>query len=457
MPIEIPLPISKGGTSQAATGTNSFAAGYVINSSGNESVSIGNNINTLGNSSIVIGKDSQALANQNICIGLSSTAGAGGNSIAIGTGSITYDLESIAIGTGNTAIDGTAIVIGAYNESRNDNAIAVGYENFATDQFCISIGNENTALGEKSIAFGHGNETDSDNSIAIGITNALEDQNTIAIGISNSVKNGAIVLGKNCDVDGAAISIGKNINNSGGGSTAIGDNIVSTVANSVELGYWSDDTTRVSAIRMDSTGVAALTVPDSATALTDGGTTAGSEAAGSLPRKSAAFRLSGDSLFIDYNNASGSVQTVSVAPIRGQSSRITSGTISFSGVGVYSGSIPSATFDSTTALGTTAGSSAFSIKNTSGATRVVMVSASIEVERTLSGTNDIGIKLAKNGSQINETEIQENTSSNNPAYLTTSWMVSLANNDEVALFVANLTSTDSVNFNRGRIVVSAAD
>lgn len=457
MPIEIPLPISKGGTSQAATGTDSFSAGYVIDSTRNRNVAIGSNIDVYGDDSTVIGRGSRAFGNQNISIGLSSIAGAGGNSIAIGTQSLTYELESIAIGTGNTATDGTGIAIGARNESRNGNGIAFGYENFASDQFCISIGNENTSLGEKSIAFGHSNETSSDNSIAIGTSNLLEDENTIAIGISNSVKNGAIVLGKDCDADGGSISIGRNINNIGDNSVAIGDNITSTVANSVELGYWSSITTRDAAIRLDSTGVAALTVPNSATALTDGGSTAGSEAAGSLPRKSAAFRSSGENIFIDYNNNTGTVRTAALAPLRGQSSRVTTGTISFSGSGVFADTGVGATFDTATAFGTTAGTGGLSVKNTSGATRIVSVSAAIEVERLSSATNDIGIKLAKNGSPINETEIQENTSLNNPAYLSTNWIVELANNGEVSLLIANLTSADSVQFNRGRISVVAAD
>jgi hypothetical protein len=103
-------------------------------------------------------------------------------------------------------------------------------------------------------------------------------------------------------------------------------------------------------------------------------------------------------------------------------------------------------------LGTT---DTFAIKNTSGETRVVKVFASMDAS---AGNNQLlGVRLAKNGTTIPETECRSNTNSNNFAKLVTNWIVSLANNDEIALFVANHSGTTNISFQRGRIVAISVD
>jgi hypothetical protein len=124
--------------------------------------------------------------------------------------------------------------------------------------------------------------------------------------------------------------------------------------------------------------------------------------------------------------------------------------------GTYKTTGLTATFDSGVAYGTTLGTTdTFAIKNTSGETRVVKVYASMDAT---AGSNQLlGIKLAKNATPIDETECQAQTGSNNFAKLVTSWIVSLANNDEIALFVANINNTTNIAFQRGRVVVTSVD
>jgi hypothetical protein len=201
--------------------------------------------------------------------------------------------------------------------------------------------------------------------------------------------------------------------------------------------------------------MAALTTASGATPLGDGGATAGSEAVGALPRGAVAFRASGDDVFVDYNNA-GSIKTGAITSIRGQVSKMDSGTISGLTQDVYQTTGLTATLDSSTASGAVLGTTnTFAIKNTSGETRVVKVFASMDA--TSANNQLLGIRLAKNGSSIPETECRAQTGSNNFAKLVTNWIISLANNDEIALFVANHSGTTNISFQRGRIVAISVD
>lgn len=136
---------------------------------------------------------------------------------------------------------------------------------------------------------------------------------------------------------------------------------------------------------------------------------------------------------------------------RGQASKQTSGTIAIAATGTYQSTGLTATFDSSTAYQTTLGTSdTFAIKNTSGATKLFMVQASMDA--TGGNNHTLGIKLAKNGTPINESECRAfSGSSQQVAKLFCFWMISLAANDEVALFVANISDTTSISFQRGRI------
>jgi hypothetical protein len=143
------------------------------------------------------------------------------------------------------------------------------------------------------------------------------------------------------------------------------------------------------------------------------------------------------------------------APVYGQVSKMTSGTITIATAGTYQSTGLTATLDSDNAgisLGTT---DTFAIKNTSGAIRRLELFASYDATVTGGATN-LGLILALNGTPISVTECRATTSASGAiAKLQTKWILELNNNDEIALFVANHSSTTSINFQRGRIVATS--
>jgi hypothetical protein len=138
--------------------------------------------------------------------------------------------------------------------------------------------------------------------------------------------------------------------------------------------------------------------------------------------------------------------------VRGQASYANTGTVSIATQGTYVSTGLTATFDSTTAYGISLGTTdLFGLKNTSGATQLVSVSAAIDAH---AGNNQIiGLRLAKNGTGITETECRTFSSSND-APLITHWLVNMAANDELSLQVANHSATSSVTVKRGRVIIT---
>ena len=138
----------------------------------------------------------------------------------------------------------------------------------------------------------------------------------------------------------------------------------------------------------------------------------------------------------------------------GQVSRMTSGTINVATAGVYQSTGLTGTLDSEAygiSLGTT---DTMAVKNTSGETVLYKIYASADVE---SGNNHVlGIKLALNGVEIDETECRSptGTGSGNFAKLVTNWMIELAPDDEVALFFTDFTTNGNKTLQRCRIVAA---
>lgn len=136
---------------------------------------------------------------------------------------------------------------------------------------------------------------------------------------------------------------------------------------------------------------------------------------------------------------------------RGQASKMTSETIAIAAAGVYQSTGLTATLDTATdhqmVLGT---SDTFALKNESNATKLFMVQASMDA--SAGNNHTLGIKLAKNGIGIDQSECRAFSGSGQQvAKLYCFWMVELADEDEVALYVANISDTDSISFQRGRI------
>lgn len=136
---------------------------------------------------------------------------------------------------------------------------------------------------------------------------------------------------------------------------------------------------------------------------------------------------------------------------RGQASKMTGGTIAIGASGTYQSTGLTATFDSASDYQVVLGTSdTFGLKNDSGATKLFMVQASMDAS---AGNNQtLGIKLAKNGTPINESECRAFTGANNQvAKLFCFWMIELDDGDEVAMYVANHSDTTSISFQRGRV------
>ena len=140
--------------------------------------------------------------------------------------------------------------------------------------------------------------------------------------------------------------------------------------------------------------------------------------------------------------------------IRGQCSKTTDGTINITTQGTYISTGLTATLDSSTAYQMVLGTDdTFGLKNDSGATKLFRIYGSIDA--TDGNNNTLGIKLAKNGTAIDETECRAFTGSGaQEAKLVTSWMVELDDGDEISLMIANHSSTTDITFKRGRIVAA---
>lgn len=142
--------------------------------------------------------------------------------------------------------------------------------------------------------------------------------------------------------------------------------------------------------------------------------------------------------------------------VRGQVSRMTTGTIDIVTQGVYVNTGLAGTFDTSTAIGMTLGTvNAFAVKNTSGATKLMQIYGSIDAT-TVSGNHKIlGIKLGKNSVPIDATECRAYTgSSSQEAKLVTNWMISMDPTDEVALLIANHSGDEDIILGRARLVAT---
>ena len=139
----------------------------------------------------------------------------------------------------------------------------------------------------------------------------------------------------------------------------------------------------------------------------------------------------------------------------GQASRITDGTVTISTAGTFVEASVEVDLDSANSFGMVKSEAYdFALQNTSGATRTFQIYASIDA--TAGNNNTLGIRLAKNGTAIAQTECRAQTSgSGHEAKLVTSWFVSLAANDSIHVLITNFSATGTLTVKRGRIVAHA--
>ena len=138
--------------------------------------------------------------------------------------------------------------------------------------------------------------------------------------------------------------------------------------------------------------------------------------------------------------------------IRGQCSKMTDGTIDITAQGSYISTGLTATLDTDTAYGMVLGTTdAFGLKNDSGGTKLFRVYGSMDA--TDGNNSTLGVKLAKNGVAIDNSECRAFTGSGaQEAKLVTSWMVELDDGDEVSLLIANHSNTTDITLKRGRVI-----
>ena len=138
--------------------------------------------------------------------------------------------------------------------------------------------------------------------------------------------------------------------------------------------------------------------------------------------------------------------------IRGQCSKMTDGAIDITTQGAYVTTGLTATLDSSTAYGMVLGTDdAFGLKNDSGGTKLFRIYGSIDA--TDGNNSTLGVKLAKNGVAIDNSECRAFTGSGaQEAKLVTSWMVELDDGDEISLLIANHSNTTNITLKRGRVI-----
>ena len=139
----------------------------------------------------------------------------------------------------------------------------------------------------------------------------------------------------------------------------------------------------------------------------------------------------------------------------GQIGVITSHVVPITTVGQYVSTGIDAVFDTNTANGIGKGTDdLFAVKNTTDVTRVMRVYGSADARGGNNQTH--GIKLAYNGTPIDESECRAFTGSNaQEAKLVTSWIVKIEPGDEISLTIANHSNTNDITVFRGRIVATA--
>ena len=133
---------------------------------------------------------------------------------------------------------------------------------------------------------------------------------------------------------------------------------------------------------------------------------------------------------------------------------MTDGTIDITIQGTYVSTGLTATLDTDTAYGMVLGTDdTFGLRNTSGGTKLFRIYGSIDA--TDGNNNTLGVKLAKNGVAIDNSECRAFTGSGaQEAKLVTSWMVELDDGDEISLMIANHSNSTDIILKRGRIVAS---
>jgi hypothetical protein len=148
------------------------------------------------------------------------------------------------------------------------------------------------------------------------------------------------------------------------------------------------------------------------------------------------------------------IKLVDTPGFYGQCGRQSTGSISGFTTGQFVSTGLNATLDTNNTKGMAIGLDPFSLKNITTRTVRALVFGSIDASE-VGGTNKLGIRLAKNGIQLPETECRAQTAiAGGEAKLVTNWMITFNPGDEVSLLITSFTSSNAITFGRGRLVAT---
>jgi hypothetical protein len=147
------------------------------------------------------------------------------------------------------------------------------------------------------------------------------------------------------------------------------------------------------------------------------------------------------------------IDSLTIAPAFGQASRITTGAVTVPQVNTYVLASPTPTLDPIS-TDVELGVAGMALKYTGEFTRAFQVYASADVA---DGNNKtFGLRLAKNGTTIPQSECRAFSGAGaNEAKLVTSWILELAEGDEVQVYLANHTDGTAFDLRRGRIIATS--
>ncbi|MDO4893985.1 ESPR-type extended signal peptide-containing protein, partial [Moraxella sp.] len=217
-------------------------------------IAIGNRANAIGDRSLAVGLDANSQGASAIAIGqLSKTTDKAAQSTAIGYNASTELARSLALGNKANAkgVDSTAIGTTATANDTSGYAIGVRANSTGTNSFAVGTGATTNAAN--TVAIGTESKANTTFGVAMGYQAQAGDlanagYRSTAIGhTAKALANDAIAIGTNSQAtDVAAISIGRNTVNAGGGSVAIGDavKISDTADRTVVLGREIDTLTK---------------------------------------------------------------------------------------------------------------------------------------------------------------------------------------------------------------------
>jgi len=260
---------------------------------------LGNNIyDPTGN--VVVNME---LADMTGIVPAEGTLGEVGNIPVIGDGVTTGGKAVVMRAAALSTATGTdSLAIGLNSDASGDNSTASGAYSIASGTYSIASGSGSVASGESSVASGANSTASSFSSVASGAYSTASGDSSVASG-GGSVASGS-----------ASVASGSGSVASGANSVASGSFTKTTVNNTQEIGHWSGATTRATSLRTQGDGQVAYTIKDTATAPTDGGATAGSEADGTLGREMMTIQRNGDAMTL-YVNDAGTIKSLSLGSI----------------------------------------------------------------------------------------------------------------------------------------------